>query len=102
MQEPGTCNGWRGLEGQAGTRKETLSPTKRSGMGRTLAGGREGLRLPMARGARAVAGSSVAFVNPGQGRSAEQTRQQKVEGEGAAGWKVEMDVPAFLVGAIAG
>lgn len=80
MQEPDTCNGsegygWKGVEGRKeGKEGKSLSPTKRSGMGRTLLGGREGLCLPKAWGAQAVAGSSTVSVNPGQGRSAEQIR----------------------------
>ena len=49
--------------------------------------GSEGLGLPVAWGARAAAGPSTGVVNRGQGRTAEQMRQQKVEGEGAAGWE---------------
>lgn len=65
-------------------------------------GAERGLDLPTAWGARAVAGSSIAFVNPGLGVSAEQMSNKRRKVRRLQDGKVEMGVPASLVGAIAG
>ena len=85
------------LKDRLGLGKKTRSPTKRSGMGRTLAGAERAHACPQP-GAQAVAGCSTAFVNPGWGRAAEQMRQQKVEGEGAAGRKGRNGCPSISGG----
>lgn len=101
MQEPDTCNGsegygWKGVEGQVGTRKESLSYQEKWD-GENFVGGQRGPAPAQGLGS---SGSGWLQHCVCKSWAGEICRTNKVRG--LQDGKVEMNVPASLVGAIAG